>query len=147
MLYKLLLALLILDAIILMIAIFLQSGSGGGMAAAFGGASSSTDSVFGTRQAGNLLTKASWWCGGIFIGLAYILQLNAAHARVPTSILDKSFAPTKSASAPPVTTPAAPGAPLPGAAPAPTAPGAALPGAAPSKPETGSKPPASTKKP
>jgi preprotein translocase subunit SecG len=139
MLYKILLTLLILDAFILIVAIFLQSGSGGGMAAAFGGASSSTDSVFGTRQAGNLLTKASWWCGGIFIGLAYILQLNASRGRVPTSVLDKSFAP--------VTTPAAPpGSALPGAAtPSPTAPSSALPGAA-AKPESGSKAPA-TKKP
>ena len=140
MLYKILLILLILDAFVLIVAIFLQSGSGGGMAAAFGGASSSTDSVFGTRQAGNLLTKASWWCGGIFIGLAYILQLNASRGRLPTSVLDKSF------SAPPVTTPAAPGSALPGAAtPAPTAPSSALPGAA-AKPESGSKAPA-TKKP
>lgn len=140
MLYKILLTLLILDAFVLIVAIFLQSGSGGGMAAAFGGASSSTDSVFGTRQAGNLLTKASWWCGGIFIGLAYILQLNASRGRVPTSVLDKSF------SAPPVTAPAAPGSALPGAAtPAPTTPSSALPGAA-AKPESGSKAPA-TKKP
>ena len=146
MIYKLLLTLLILDAIVLIVAILLQSGSGGGMAAAFGGASSSSDSVFGTRQAGNLLTKASWWCGGIFIGLAYILQLSAAHARIPTSILDKSFAPPKSAAAPPVTTSAPPGSALPGATPAPTTPGAALPGAS-GKPESGSKAPAATKKP
>ncbi|HEY2848523.1 MAG TPA: preprotein translocase subunit SecG [Gemmatimonadaceae bacterium] len=141
MLYKILLTLLILDAFILIVAIFLQSGSGGGMAAAFGGASSSSDSVFGTRQAGNLLTKASWWCGGIFIGLAYILQLNASHGRLPTSVLDKSF------SAPPVTTPTAPpGSALPGAATqSPTAPSSALPGAA-AKPDSGSKAPA-TKKP
>ena len=146
MIYKLLLTLLILDAIVLIIAILLQSGSGGGMAAAFGGASSSSDSVFGTRQAGSLLTKASWWCGGIFIGLAYILQLNAARARVPTSILDQQFKQTKSAAVPPVTTPAVPGAALPGATPAPTTPGSALPGAT-SKPESGAKPPAPTKKP
>ncbi len=97
MIYKLLLTLLILDAIVLVVAILLQAGAGGGMASSFGGASSSSDSLMGTRQAGNLLTKASWWCGGIFIGLAYILQLSAAHARIPTSILDKSFSPTKSA--------------------------------------------------
>jgi preprotein translocase subunit SecG len=153
MIYKLLLTLLILDAIVLIVAILLQSGSGGGMAAAFGGASSSTDSVFGTRQAGNLLTKASWWCGGIFIGLAYILQLNAARTRIPTSVLDKTFTPAKSAAAPPVTTPAVPGSALPGAAtpvpatPAtPATPGAALPGAS-SKPDTGSKKAPATKKP
>src|SRR5471032_1143844 len=97
MVYKLLLWLLILDAVVLVAAILLQSGKGGGMAAAFGGASSSSDALFGTRQAGNLLTKASWWCGGIFIGLAFVLEISASRGRVPTSILDKSFAPTKSA--------------------------------------------------
>jgi preprotein translocase subunit SecG len=146
MIYKLLLTLLILDAIILIVAILLQSGSGGGMAAAFGGASSSSDSVFGTRQAGSLLTKASWWCGGIFIGLAYILQLSAARAHIPTSVLDKSFAPTKSATAPQIPAPTSPGAAIPGAVPAPATPSAALPNGS-AKPDSGSKAPASAKKP
>jgi preprotein translocase subunit SecG len=36
----------------------------------------------GTRQAGNLLTKASWWCGGLFLGLAFLLSLaSRSHAR------------------------------------------------------------------
>src|ERR1019366_2317950 len=100
MLYKFLLTLLIIDALVLVIAILLQSGKGGGMAAAFGGASSSSDALFGTRQAGNLLTKASWWCGGIFIGLAFILEISASRGRVPASVLDKTFAPAKSAPAP-----------------------------------------------
>jgi preprotein translocase subunit SecG len=145
MIYKLLLTLLIIDAFVLIIAILLQSGKGGGMAAAFGGASSSSDALFGTRQAGNLLTKASWWCGGIFIGLAYILQLSASHGRVPTSILDKSFAPTKSATAP---APAAPTPTVPGAAaPAPTVPATALPNGT-GKADAGSKvPDAPAKKP
>jgi preprotein translocase subunit SecG len=149
MIYKLLLTLLIIDAVVLVVAILLQSGKGGGMAAAFGGASSSSDALFGTRQAGNLLTKASWWCGGIFIGLAYILQLSAARGRVPTSILDKSFAAPKSAPAQPVqqqqlpgaTTPALPGA----ASPVPTAPSKALPNAS-AKPDSGSKAPAAAGK-
>ena len=110
MLYKFLLTLLILDAIILVIAILLQSGKGGGMAAAFGGASSSTDALFGTRQAGNLLTKASWWCGGIFIGLAFILEISASRGRVPTSILDKSFAPARSVPSQPAPSQSVPGA-------------------------------------
>jgi len=150
MVYKFLLTLLILDALILVIAILLQSGKGGGMAAAFGGASSSSDALFGTRQAGNLLTKASWWCGGIFIGLAFILEISASRGRVPTSILDKSFAPTKSAPAQPraqqqlptSAAPAVPGA----AAPAPSVPGTALPNGT-AKPDSGSKAPAPTKKP
>ena len=94
--YKILLVLLIIDALVLVAAILMQSGKGGGMAASFGGASSS-DALFGTRQAGNLLTKSSWWCGGIFIGIAFILQLSAGRGRVPTSVLDRSFTPTKTA--------------------------------------------------
>ena len=151
MIYKFLLTLLIIDALILIIAILLQSGKGGGMAAAFGGASSSSDALFGTRQAGNLLTKASWWCGGIFIGLAFVLEISAGRGRVPTSILDKSFAPTKAAPAAPRTAPAIPGTTTPaapGSAPAPSTalPSTALPGgsapAGAAKPDTGSKAPA-----
>jgi preprotein translocase subunit SecG len=102
--YKILLVLLIIDALVLAAAILMQSGKGGGMAASFGGASSS-DALFGTRQAGNLLTKASWWCGSIFIGIAYILELSASRGRVPTSVLDRSFTPTKTAPAQPITPP------------------------------------------
>jgi preprotein translocase subunit SecG len=91
--YTLLLTLLIIDALILGAAILLQSGKGGGLAANFGGASSSGDSVMGTRQAGNLLTKASWWCGGIFLGLAFILQLMSSRSAAPKSVLDKLAAP------------------------------------------------------
>ena len=147
MIYKFLLTLLIIDALVLIIAILLQSGKGGGMAAAFGGASSSSDALFGTRQAGNLLTKASWWCGGIFIGLAFVLEIAAGRGRVPTSILDKSFAPTKAAATAP--RPAQPAPAVPGAAPG--APSTALPSTAlPSastgaaKPDSGSKAPAKT---
>jgi preprotein translocase subunit SecG len=150
MFYKFLLTLLIIDALVLVCAILLQSGKGGGMAAAFGGASSSSDALFGTRQAGNLLTKASWWCGGIFIGLSFILEISASHGRTPTSILDKSFAPTKAAQTAPRPQQAVPGttSPLPGAAApvTPPAPSTALPTGT-AKPDPGAKAPATTKKP
>jgi preprotein translocase subunit SecG len=119
--YTFLLTLLILDAIVLAIAVLLQSGKGGGLAASFGGASSSSDSVIGTRQAGNLLTKASWWCGGIFLGLAFILQVMSTRSAAPKSVLDKLAAPASAPAAPPTTNSntAAPSAPLtPQAAPA-----------------------------
>jgi preprotein translocase subunit SecG len=123
--YTFLLAILIFDALILGAAILLQSGKGGGLAASFGGASSSSDSVIGTRQAGNLLTKASWWCGGIFLGLSFILQMMSARTAVPESVLDRLAVPTQTA-------PATPG----GAnAPAP---------AAPLTPQQGTTPPATT---
>jgi len=91
--YTFLLILLIIDALVLATAVLLQSGKGGGLAASFGGASSSTDSFMGTRQAGNILTKASWWCGGIFIFLAFVLQLMSTRGRAPTSILDQALTP------------------------------------------------------
>ena len=89
--YTFLVILLILDSILLVAAILLQSGKGGGLAASFGGASSSADAFMGTRQAGNLLTKASWWCGGIFLALAFVLQVASTRSRVPKSVLDKPF--------------------------------------------------------
>src|SRR5215208_8518893 len=108
MLYTFLLILLIIDSVILVVAILLQSGQGGGMAASFGGVSSSASSFMGTRQAGNLLTKASWWCGGLFLGLSFLLALASSQSRAPRSVLDQTFAP------PPVTTPSN-AAPAPGA--------------------------------
>ena len=92
MLTRFLLILLIIDSIVLVAAILLQSGKGGGLAASFGGASSSADALLGTRQAGNLLTKTSWWAGGIFIFLSFVLQVASSRARTPTSVLDKAVA-------------------------------------------------------
>ena len=99
--YTFLLIILILDSAVLVTAILLQSGKGGGIAASFGGVSSSTDAFIGTRQAGNLLTTVSWWAGGIFLGLSFILQMMSTHARAPTSVLDKTFGrPAQAAPAP-----------------------------------------------
>src|SRR4051812_38586698 len=112
MLYTFLLVLLILDALVLVAAIMLQSGKGGGLAASFGGASSSADSFIGMRQAGSLLTKASWWCGGIFLGLAFMLQLASTRGNTPKSILDQP-ASTAPAPAPVSGTPVLPLTPAP----------------------------------
>lgn len=99
--YTFLLILLILDSLVLVIAILLQSGKGGGLAASFGGATSAADALIGTRQAGNLLTKSSWWCGGIFLFLAFVLQIMSTRTRVPASVLDKNLStPTAPAPAP-----------------------------------------------
>ena len=92
MLTTFLLVLLIIDSLILIAAILLQSGKGGGLAASFGGAGSSSDSLIGTRQAGNLLTKASWVCGGIFLFLALVLQIAGSRTAGPRSVLDQPFA-------------------------------------------------------
>src|ERR687886_2712803 len=100
--YTFLLILLILDCIVLVAAILLQSGKGGGLAATFGGVSSSADAIFGTRQAGNLLTQTSWWAGGIFMFLAFVLSLMSTRERRPASVLEQGLNPA------PVTAPATP---------------------------------------
>src|SRR5881275_402541 len=99
--YTFLLVLLAIDSFILIAVVLMQAGQGGGMAASFGGASSSSGTIFGTRQAGNLLTKASWWCGGIFLALAFMLSLASSRTRTPKSILDPVFSNQPA----PVTTP------------------------------------------
>src|SRR3981081_4454004 len=57
----------------LMLVVLLQQGKGGGMGAAFGGGA--TQQVFGGRGAGNILTRATAVCAGIFmltsVSLAY----------------------------------------------------------------------------
>jgi preprotein translocase subunit SecG len=96
------LVLLVIDSLVLIVAILLQSGQGQGLAATFGGVSSSASSLFGTRQTGNLLTKASWWGGGIFLFLAFLLSLASSRSRAPKSVLDQAFPNT------PATAPATP---------------------------------------
>ena len=82
-----------LDSFVLVAAILLQSGKGTGMAASFGGVSSSPDAFIGTRQAGNLLTKITWWSGGIFLAIAFVLQIASARTRAPKSVLDQAVTP------------------------------------------------------
>ena len=117
--FTFLLVLLVIDCVVLIAAILLQSGKGNGLAASFGGVSSSADSLLGTRQAGNLLTRTSWWGGGIFLFLAFVLSIASTRQRAPKSVLDQAFTPA------PATAPATPNAnansaiPLTPAAPAP----------------------------
>ena len=89
--FTFLLVLLIIDSFVLIAAILLQSGKGSGLAASFGGVSSSADSLLGTRQAGNLLTRTSWWGGAIFLFLSLVLSLSSSRQRAPKSVLDEAF--------------------------------------------------------
>src|ERR1700716_630200 len=116
MLYTFLLTLLVIDCIVLMLAILLQSGKGTGLAASFGGASSSPDALIGIRQAGNLLTRISWWGGGIFLGLSFVLQIMSTHTSAPRSVLEKGLGTQPANVAPPPTSaPAVPLEPAPAA--------------------------------
>jgi len=84
--YGFVLAILILVSIILGIAILLQAGTGGGLAAMGGGAAS--ESFLGGRQATTILTKASWWLGGTFLGLSMLLAGMSTDASGPRSVLE-----------------------------------------------------------
>ncbi len=125
MLYNILLVILVIDAVVLVATILLQAGKGSGLAASFGGASSSPDAFIGIRQAGTILTKATWWCAGIFLGLAFALQIMSTRTRAPKSVLEDTFGSPAPVTAP-ITTPnnAAPAVPL---TPAPGSAGTAAP--------------------
>ena len=135
MLYNFLLVLLVIDAFVLIAAILLQSGKGSGLAANFGGASSSPDAFIGIRQAGTILTKATWWCAGIFLGLSFVLQIMSTRTQVPKSVLEDTFgnpapapATAPATTAPTTAAPAVPLSPAPNAnAPATTLPGTSAP--------------------
>lgn len=108
--FYLLLTLLIIDALILSVVVLLQSGQGGGLAG-FGG-SGTAETVLGGRQAVTILTKATWWCGGIFLALSLLLQF--VHPGAGSSALQerlRTAAPTAPAPLPGTTTAPAPEAP------------------------------------
>ncbi|HET7460080.1 MAG TPA: preprotein translocase subunit SecG [Longimicrobium sp.] len=83
--FTLLLVLLVLDALVLIPVVLLQSGKGGGLAAMGGGAG--TDTLFGSRQATTILHKASWWAGGIFVALAFALSILSSRPQRASSVL------------------------------------------------------------
>ena len=125
MLYTFLLTILIIDCLVVMAAILLQSAKGGGLSANFGGASSSPDALIGIHQAGNILTKISWWGSGLFLGLSFILQMMSTHTTAPRSVLEKGLGSQPVQTAPaPTSAPAVPLEP----APTTTSPNTAAPG-------------------
>lgn len=121
--YTLILVLLIVDALVLSAVVLLQAGQGGGLATMGG---SGTENVLGGRQAVTILTKMSWWCGGLF--LAFSLLLSVMHRSAGASDLQQQI---RQAAPPSAQSPGGP-SPLQGLTPAPgtAAPGAATPGAA-----------------
>jgi preprotein translocase subunit SecG len=140
--FTFLLVLLILDSLVLIAAILLQAGKGNGLAASFGGVSSSADSLLGTRQAGNLLTKTSWWGGALFLFLSLVLSIASTHRSAPKSVFDQAFTQPAAPAAPATGAPATSGAagvpltPAPSTA-APAVPGSTQPAApAPAAPTT-----------
>jgi preprotein translocase subunit SecG len=95
-----LIVLLVIDALVLVPAILLQSGKGGGLAAMGGGAS--TDTFLGGRQAVTLLHTVSWWAGGIFLVLSLTLAGLSSRGASPRSVLEGQMAEPAPVSAPPL---------------------------------------------
>lgn len=90
---------LTLVGLVLIAAILLQAGQGGGLSAQFGGAAS-TDAFVGSRQATTILHKASWWGGGLFLFLSFLMGLVSSRASRPRSILEDQFRQQQEAPAP-----------------------------------------------
>ncbi len=92
--------------LVLMFVVLLQQGKGGGMGSAFGGASAQ---VFGGSGAGNILTRATAICAGIFmvtsVTLAYMSSsgdraLRAKVAEEQTKVKDRGTKREKSEATP-----------------------------------------------
>ncbi|GAC1668627.1 MAG: preprotein translocase subunit SecG [Candidatus Acidiferrum sp.] len=100
----------IMNCLVLIVVVLLQSGKAADLAGAFGGAGSQT--AFGPRGAANILSKATTWCAVMFMLCAMALVLHTDRAIGQTgSVLQKtsSSAPKNSKPATPAPLPAAPG--------------------------------------
>src|SRR5467141_1091409 len=96
----------ILNCLVLIIVVLLQSGKAADLAGAFGGAGSQT--AFGPRGAANVLSKATTWCAVMFMlcAMALVLRTDKAVGQ-GSSILEKVSKPApKPAPVTPPTTPA-----------------------------------------
>src|SRR6266568_7025524 len=122
----------ILNCLVLIIVVLLQSGKAADLAGAFGGAGSQT--AFGPRGAANVLSKATTWCAVMFMLCAMALVLRSDKAvEQGGSILQKVSQPAPKPA--PATTPAMP-------ATNPTAPPASTPATPQSNTQPSSQPPA-----
>jgi preprotein translocase subunit SecG len=135
----------ILNCLVLIIVVLLQSGKAADLAGAFGGAGSQT--AFGPRGAANVLSKATTWCAVMFMlcAMALVLRTDRAVGQ-GSSILERVSKPAPKPA--PATTPAIPAKPQ-----------ATTPATAPSAPPSNTQPaskqsplssqpaPAATKKP
>lgn len=96
----------VMNCLVLMIVVLLQSGKAADLAGAFGGAGSQT--AFGPRGAATILSQATTWCAVMFMVCAFamVLRTDKAVEQGGGSVLQQISkpAPTKA----PATTPVAP---------------------------------------
>jgi len=95
----------VVNCLVLIVVVLLQSGKAADLAGAFGGAGSQT--AFGPRGAANVLSKATTWCAVMFMLCAMALVLRSDKAvEQGGSVLQKVSQPAPKPA--PATTPAMP---------------------------------------
>src|SRR5215468_7965610 len=106
----LLTAFFVLNCLVLIIVVLLQSGKAADLAGAFGGAGSQT--AFGPRGAATVLSQATTWCAVMFMVCAMALALRSERAVsggnsvIYNSTKPAATKPSAPAPAPPATQPA-----------------------------------------
>jgi preprotein translocase subunit SecG len=101
----------ILNCLVLIIVVLLQSGKAADLAGAFGGAGSQT--AFGPRGAANVLSKATTWCAIMFMlcAMALVLRTDKAVGQGSSILQNVSQpAPKPAPVTPPTTAPKTPAA-------------------------------------
>src|ERR1700726_2887237 len=94
----------VINCMVLIVVVLLQSGKAADLAGAFGGAGSQT--AFGPRGAANVLSKATTWCAVMFMLCAFAMVLRTDKAvGQGNSILERVSQPAKPAPKVPPTTP------------------------------------------
>jgi preprotein translocase subunit SecG len=97
-------AFFVMNCLVLIIVVLLQSGKAADLAGAFGGAGSQT--AFGPRGAATILSQATTWCAIMFMICAMALVLRTDKAGGPgNSILEKFSKPAATKPVQPATTP------------------------------------------
>jgi preprotein translocase subunit SecG len=135
----------ILNCLVLIIVVLLQSGKAADLAGAFGGAGSQT--AFGPRGAANILSKATTWCAIMFMlcAMALVLRTDQGIEQGGSVLQNISKPAPKPAPAKTPTAPATTPATTPAAPPASSAPATQQPGQ--QAPATSQPAPAQPKKP
>jgi preprotein translocase subunit SecG len=124
----------VLNCLVLIIVVLLQSGKAADLAGAFGGAGSQT--AFGPRGAATILSQATTWCAIMFMicALAMVVKVDRGLGTVGgSSVLEKYSKPAPAKTTPVVPTPAP-------VTPAPVVPQSSAPAPAQSAPATPAKP-------
>src|ERR1700752_3130779 len=96
----------VLNCLVLVIVVLLQSGKAADLAGAFGGAGSQT--AFGPRGAATVLSQATTWCAVMFMvcALALVVRVDRSVDQGGGSILQKFSKPAPAATKPAPVSPA-----------------------------------------